>query len=45
MPFASASLLGQRSLPRIVLAWLVVRLACGLMVTGKRLAPEVFVQG
>jgi hypothetical protein len=30
-----------RSLPRIVLAWLSLRLVCWLMLTGKRLAPEL----
>ena len=39
-PFASAALL-DRSLPRIVLARLSLRLVCWLMLTGKRLAPEV----
>ncbi|MGA8292686.1 MAG: hypothetical protein WB820_09295 [Rhodoplanes sp.] len=41
-PFASAALLDPlRSLPRIVLARLSLRLVCWLMLTGKRLAPEV----
>jgi hypothetical protein len=39
-PFVSATLLGRRSLPRIVLGRLVLRLVCRLMLAGDRLAPE-----
>jgi len=46
MPFMAAALLDpRRSLPRIVLARLALRLVCRLMVTGKQIAPELFVQG
>jgi hypothetical protein len=42
MPFIAAALLDpRRSLPRIIMARLSVRAACRLMLTGRRLAPEV----
>lgn len=41
MPFVEATLLGRRSLPRIVLGRLVLRLVWGLTLAGKRLAPEI----
>ena len=41
MPFVLATLLGQCSLPRIVLGRLALRAASWLMLTGRRLAPEV----
>jgi hypothetical protein len=38
--FVEATLLGRRSLPRIVLARFCVCALCWLILTGKRLAPE-----
>jgi hypothetical protein len=38
--FVEATLLGRRSLPRIVLARFCARALCWLILTGKRLAPE-----
>jgi hypothetical protein len=38
--FVEATLLGRRSLPRIVLARFCVRALCWFILTGKRLAPE-----